>query len=153
MDKTVFDIDGLRDAVRPRMDESRYAHTLGVEAMTVRLGELYLPHKIDELRCASLLHDITKKETLEKQLQYSVEFDIMIKDVGELSPSLLHSMTGAAIIPRDFPEYATEDVVSAVRWHTTGRRDMTLFDSLIYLADYQTNKNDGIIYDSSSIMF
>ena len=142
MDKTGFDIDRLRDAVRSRMDDRRYAHTLGVEAMAVRLGELYLPYKTEELRCAALLHDITKQETLEKQLQYIVEFDIMIRDFGELTPALLHSMTGAAVISKDFPEYATEDIVSAVRWHTTGRRDMTLFDSLIYLADYIEDGRD-----------
>ena len=29
-----------------------------------------------------------------------------------------------------------EEVVSAIRWHTTGKADMTLLEKIIYLADY-----------------
>lgn len=131
-----FDTDLLRDAVKSRMDGARYTHTLGVETAAAALGELYLPHKIVELRAAALLHDITKSETLQKQLQYMEEFDIMMGGADEIPQSLYHSVTGAAVAARDFPEYATDEVIGAVRWHTTGRRGMTLFELIIYLADY-----------------
>ncbi len=129
-------IEKLREAVRCRMNGKRYEHTLGVERMAAALGELYLPERVDELRCAALLHDITKNETVEKQLQYCAEFDIMVEASVLGSPKLFHARTAAALIPRDFPEYATEDIVSAVRYHTTGRDGMSLFEALIYLADY-----------------
>lgn len=129
-------IEKLREAVECRMSGKRYEHTLGVERMAAALGELYLPERVDELRCAALLHDITKNETVEKQLQYCAEFDIMIEASVLGSPKLFHARTAAALIPRDFPEYATEDIVSAVRYHTTGRDGMSLFEALIYLADY-----------------
>ena len=131
-----LDTDSLRRSVQCRMDGARYAHTLGVEKTAAALGELYLPNKIDELRVAALLHDITKSETMQKQLQYVEEFGIMMDDVDPLPPSLYHSVTGAAVVVRDFSEYATDEVVGAVRWHTTGRRGMTLFELIIYLADY-----------------
>lgn len=131
-----FDTDKLRAAVKSRMDGKRFAHTLGVEKAAVALGELYLPNKTDELRVAALLHDITKNESVEKQLQYIEEFGIMISDVDPLSPSLYHAVTGSAVVCRDFSEYATNEAVDAVRWHTTGRRGMTLFELIIYLADY-----------------
>ncbi len=131
-----FDIDSLRESVRSRMDDWRYSHTLGVERAAAALGELYLPDRVDELRCAALLHDITKNETVEKQLQYCAEFDIIVRDSDIISPKLLHAKTAAELIRRDFTEYSTEDIVSAVRWHTTGRENMSLFDMLIYLADY-----------------
>jgi len=130
------DIEFLRSSVRSRMDDRRYAHTLGVERMALHLGELYLPEKVDELRCAALLHDITKNETDEKQLQYCGEFDIIVRDFDKISGKLLHAKTAASLIEREYPEYATADVVSAVRWHTTGHDGMSIFDMLIYLADY-----------------
>lgn len=135
----VFDeaaLDYLRCAVKERMNEKRYRHTLGVEKAAVMLGELYMPEKVPELRAAALLHDITKNETNEKQLQYLAKFDIIVDNSLKYSPKLYHAITGAALIACEFPEYASYNVVSAVRWHTTGRYGMRLFDALIYLADY-----------------
>ena len=53
-----------------------------------------------------------------------------------LAPKTLHARTAAALIPKMYPEFATETVVSAVRWHTTGREGMTTAEKIIYLADY-----------------
>lgn len=131
------------------MDDDRYSHTLGVEDMAARLGELYLPQKTDELRCAALLHDVTKCDSREKQLHYIEEFGIMVDDPDEIPYSLLHQVTGAETVRREFSPYATEDIVSAVRWHTTGHRGMTLFDCLIYLADYI---EEGREYDDCDLV-
>lgn len=130
------DILFLREAVKSYLTEKRYLHTLAVEREAARLGELYLPEKTAELRCAALLHDITKKCDLEKQLQYCEEFDIIMGDYDILSPKTFHSKTAAAVAARDFPELATPDVISGVRWHTTGHDNMTVFEAIVYLADY-----------------
>ena len=37
---------------------------------------------------------------------------------------------------KEYPDYATDDIVSAVRWHTTGHGGMSVFDCIVYLADY-----------------
>lgn len=129
-------LDTLRERVRSLMSDKRYAHTCAVERMAVRLGELYCPEQIPELRAAALLHDITKEETLQNQLQLCEKFDIMVRPCDELAPKTFHAKTAAASIAADFAEFATNTVVSAVRWHTTGRADMTLTEQIIYLADY-----------------
>jgi nicotinate-nucleotide adenylyltransferase len=48
----------------------------------------------------------------------------------------LHARTAAALIPEEYPEFAEQEIIDCVRWHTTGRADMTLCEKLIYLADY-----------------
>ena len=50
-------LDTLRQRVGTGMSEKRYRHTLGVEREIARLGEIYLPDRIQELRAAALLHD------------------------------------------------------------------------------------------------
>ena len=60
----------------------------------------------------------------------------MISGSEKKSPSLLHAITGAAVAERDFSDCADSTVVGAVRWHTTGRENMTVFEMIIYLADY-----------------
>ena len=129
-------IDDLRDKLAGEMSEFRFRHTLGGEKEAVRLGELYAPDKIPLLRAAALLHDITKENTFEKQLQLCYELGIMLKDSEKSSPKTLHAITGAAVIERDFPEFADPELVSAVRWHTTGKENMSIRDKIIYLADY-----------------
>ena len=101
-----------------------------------RLCELFCPECMLDLRAAALLHDITKEESLEKQLQLCREFDIIVQSGDVLAPKTFHAKTAAALIGRDYPAFASEVVVNAVRWHTTGRADMTLSEQLLYLADY-----------------
>ena len=129
-------LDELRERVRPYMNEKRYRHTLGVERECEKLGKLLLPDKVNKLRAAALLHDITKMLSLEKQLKLCTLFDIIYRKGDIMSPKLFHAKTASELIKRDFPEYADDEIVSAVRWHTTGRRGMTTFESIVYLADY-----------------
>ena len=53
-----------------------------------------------------------------------------------MSPKTLHARTAAVLIPEQYPDFAGADVISCVRWHTTGRVGMTLCEQLVYLADY-----------------
>ena len=46
----------------------------------------------------------------------------------------MHAKTGAALAREVFG--ADDEVAGAIRWHTTGRPDMTLLEKVVYLADY-----------------
>ena len=129
-------LDALRERVKPYMKEKRYLHTLGVERECAAIGELLLPDKVNKLRAAALLHDITKMLSLEKQLKLCRTFGIIYGTNDLSSPKLFHAKTAAALIGRDFPEFADDEIISAVRWHTTGRRDMSVFEGIVYLSDY-----------------
>ena len=126
----------LRESVSGTMSPKRFRHTVEVEKMAARLGELYAPEKIDVLRAAALLHDITKEYSAEKQLQTCNTFGIILEKQDILTPKTLHAKTAAALIPVLYPDFADEEVISAVRWHTTGHEDMTILEKLVYLADY-----------------
>ncbi len=129
-------ICSLRERIRPYLKDKRYRHTLSVEKEAAILGGIYLPDRVPELRVSALLHDITKKLDLEEQLNICRDFDIIYTEFDLMAPKTFHAKTAAAIVSSEFPEYATDDVVAGVRWHTTGRDGMSLFESLIYLADY-----------------
>ncbi len=129
-------VDELRNAVRPYLEDKRYSHTLAVEEEAAFLGSLYLPQKTNELRCAALLHDITKKLSPEEHISLCQELGITVTPDMENSPKLFHAITGAALAKKDFPRYADSEVISGIRWHTTGYAGMDMFESIIYLADY-----------------
>ena len=126
----------LRERISSALSGYRLEHTLGVERMAVRLGELYAPEKIDVLRAAALLHDITKENCYQKQLQICEKLGIIVPYAAKAAPKTLHAITAAAILPIQYPEFAISEVVSACRWHTTGRENMSICEKLIYLADY-----------------
>ncbi|MBR6916966.1 MAG: bis(5'-nucleosyl)-tetraphosphatase (symmetrical) YqeK [Clostridia bacterium] len=129
-------LSSLRDRIKPYLSAKRYSHTLGVEKECEKLGMIFLPDKVMKLRAAALLHDITKMLSLEKQLNYCGEFGIMYGKDELSSPKLFHAITAAELIKRDFHDCVDDEIVSGVRWHTTGRRGMTLFEAIVYLADY-----------------
>lgn len=129
-------LSDLREDIKPYLTEKRYAHTLAVEKAAAELGAVYLPDQVTKLRAAALLHDITKKADTEKQLQYCGEFGIMVTQSDRQSPKIFHARTGAALAERDFAAYADPMVISGIRWHTTGHDGMTVFEAIVYLADY-----------------
>ena len=129
-------LGALRDKIGGYISERRLSHTLAVEREITYLSSVYAPEDEYTLRVAALLHDITKELPTIKQLQLCDEFGIMYTREEILTPKIFHSRTAPAVIRRDFPEFATDTVLSAVRWHTTGRAGMTLAEQLLFLADY-----------------
>ena len=144
----MFKIDSLRqlDAdIKARLSEKRYAHTLGVKACAIKLAKLVGIEDLDLIEAAAMLHDITK------EFEDAWHIDLIIKSGCEISDSdlkntpILHSYSAPIYIKKYFSEFATEDVLSAVEKHTVGSPDMSVFDEVIFIADYI---EDGRTYDS-----
>ena len=126
----------LRERVLPSMSAKRFRHTVAVEDMAARLASLYCPEHTNRLRAAALLHDLTKELSLDEQISLCDELGISVTDFDRLSPKTLHARTAAAKILLEYEDFSDPMIVDAVRWHTTGRADMTLAEKLLYLADY-----------------
>ena len=129
-------LDALRSEIEENMSPKRYRHTAEVEKMIERLGGLYAPEILPELRAAALLHDLTKEYPMDRQLLICADCGLLVSREDLLAPKTFHARTAAAIIPKTYPEFATETVLSAVRFHTTGRPNMSIAEKLLYLADY-----------------
>ena len=83
---------------------------------------------------AGLLHDCAKGLDA-SALTALIRSGGISADECELSmPALLHAPAGEALARS---QYHVNDaaVLSAIRWHTTGRRNMTRLEKVIYLAD------------------
>ena len=129
-------LDALRVNVAKGLSNRRYEHTLEVEKMVCVLAAIFCPDKMPDLRAAALLHDITKEYDEKVQVSMLSKPGIEFKKEERLAPKTFHARTAALLIPEIYPEFADDDVLSAVRWHTTGRAGMSLADKLLYLADY-----------------
>ena len=129
-------LSSLRERVKNEMGEKRYFHTLEVEKMAARLGEIYAPEQIPMLRAAALLHDVTKERTTEEHIEICEQAGLLVLKAERKSPKMFHAKTASLIIPSKYPEFATPEIISAVRYHTTGKAGMTIYEKIIYLADY-----------------
>ncbi|MBP3483728.1 MAG: nicotinate (nicotinamide) nucleotide adenylyltransferase [Oscillospiraceae bacterium] len=123
----------LREKAHAMLKPSRVAHVIGCEAEAVQLAKRWGedPENAAE---AGILHDITKKLVLSDQLILCRKYGIINDNAEERNFKLLHAKTGAALARALFG--ISDEVYNAIRWHTTGKPDMTLLEKIIYMADY-----------------
>lgn len=123
----------LRERVKAYLSPRRVAHVAGCESEAVRLA-LHYGEDAELAAEAGILHDITKKLTLDEQLILCEKYDIICDKDQLANVKLLHAITGAALSRDEFG--VCDEVYNAIRWHTTGKPDMTLLEKIIYIADY-----------------
>ena len=124
----------LRKKVKDVMTKSRYEHTLGVEFTAASLAMRY-EVDIEKAELAGLLHDCAKCIDSEDTLDECKKYNIELTDVEKRNPFLIHSKLGA-VHAKKLYGVDDEDIISAIRFHTTGKPDMTMLEKIIFIADY-----------------
>lgn len=124
----------LRKKVKDVMTKARYEHTLGVEFTAASLAMRY-GIDIDKAEIAGLLHDCAKCIDDEDKLDDCKKYKIELTDVEKRNPFLIHSKLGA-VYAKKLYDIDDEEIISAIRFHTTGKPDMTLLEKIIFIADY-----------------
>ena len=122
------------------LSQRRYEHTRNVEKLAVRLAERNGVSE-EKAALAALLHDIAKELPKDRMLQIITENAIIAKDAARHLPPVWHG-AAAAVLAKT--EYGVEDeeILSAIRCHTTGKPDMSLQDKILYLADMTSAERD-----------
>lgn len=119
--------------VKPHLTEHRYIHTLGVLETALHLAVRY---KADQkkVELAAIFHDYAKFRDKE-------EMRVLVQKIGEdqaileYGNELLHAPCGAYYVQKEIG-IVDKEILDAIRYHTTGRPNMTLLDKIIFLADY-----------------
>lgn len=126
-------MEKLEQAVIGLLNPNRVAHVLGCRDSAVELARRWGANVRDAER-AGILHDITKALDGPLQLTLCSEYGTILDDFSRKYPKTLHALTGSLVAQRIFGE--NEAVAEAIRWHTTGRANMSLLEKIIYVADY-----------------
>lgn len=134
MDKSKINYDRFDRVIKARMGEKRYIHSVNVAKEAQRLAKKY-GADIEKAKLAGMLHDITKETNPEQQLQIIENSNIILKDVEKFSQKLWHAIAGAAFV-RDVIGINDEDVINAIRYHTSGRAGMSLLEKVVFIADF-----------------
>jgi nicotinate-nucleotide adenylyltransferase len=137
------DLAWLRERAYAMLNPNRVTHVSGTELEAVRLARHWDADEYDAAE-AAILHDITKKLSDNEQLLLCERYGIIVGGAEKSSPKLLHAVTGAALARERFG--VSDRVYGAIRWHTTGKPDMSRLEKIIYLADYiePSREFDGV---------
>ena len=127
------ELSWLREKAYAYLEPKRIAHVVGCESEAVMLAKTW-GEDPDAAATAGILHDITKKFRGEEQLNLCRKYGIVYDEAEEKNPIILHARTGAAMARELF--HVSEEIQDAIRWHTTGKPDMTTLEKILYLADF-----------------
>ena len=139
--------ENFKALLKERLNEQRYYHSLCVADEAKRLAQKYGG---DEEKCylCGLLHDITKNASKEEHLQIFESFDIMLSDIEKSTQKLWHAISGAAYV-KYILKIDDEEIIDAIRYHTTSKENMSKTALILYLADFTSIERD---YDDVDVM-
>ena len=124
------DWEKIRHRLKKALDADRYRHTLGVAETAERMAHAFGEDE-EKARLAGLLHDCAKCMTLDEMKRAAGSLP---EDPELNTRALMHAPAGMCIA-RDEYGVTDPDVLGAIRWHTTGKKDMTALEKIVYLAD------------------
>lgn len=132
------------EKIKSFIDEKRFNHSKSVARLSLEIAKANNIPNYWRYYVAGLLHDIGKhisiedKKDIEERYQEYMPMDIR----------LYHQFLGADIAKKEF-NIQDEEILDAIRYHATGRKNMSKMDKVIYAAD----KCDPLRgYDSSDMI-
>ncbi|MGL4874220.1 MAG: bis(5'-nucleosyl)-tetraphosphatase (symmetrical) YqeK [Clostridium sp.] len=128
MDKEI-----IYDYLKNNLKENRFMHTLGVVSTAKKLAEIY-GVDIEKAEMAALLHDISKNTSKDEMEKIMEENNIKLTLSEKRTPELWHGIVGPIVAKEKF-NINDEEILSAIRFHTTGKENMSALDKIIYIAD------------------
>ncbi len=142
-------IDEIKNYLKENLSSERYFHTLGVMQEAIELAKRYNAD-IKKAEIAGLLHDNAKCMTKE-DLRKFISENLPDLDKNELKNyKTLHAPVGAYFAKEKF-KISDPEIISAIRWHTLGRVNMTLLEKIVFLADKIEKNTRDIEYRNQII--
>ena len=128
------------EIIRTRLSDYRFYHSLCVAEEAARLARRYGADPA-KAYTAGILHDIMKDTDAETQQQLFNDYGVVLDNLELGSPMLWHARSGEVFI-RHVLGFADENILSAVRYHTTGRANMSLLEKVVFVADFTSADRD-----------
>lgn len=116
------------------MSRERYHHSLCVGKEAKNLA-MHYGEDAENAEIAGLLHDVTKEFTKDEHFKIINENKIKLNKLELHVPKLWHAITAPAYVRREL-KIKNRDILNAIRYHTTGKKNMTKLEKIIFLADF-----------------
>ena len=129
-----YNFKELKEIVKSKMSLKRFTHTLGVVEMSEKLAKTYNAD-IEKCKVAALLHDICKEMDMEyiKNICKNNFMNELSEEDLE-NNEILHGFAGAYYVKNELG-IDDKEILSAIKYHTVGEKNMTLVEKIVYIAD------------------
>jgi len=127
-----MDYTKILEWLKNNLNEKRYIHTLGTADCAKELAKQFGLNQ-DKAYLAGLLHDCAKCFPNEELLDI-IHKHLDVEECEMLNYKTLHAPVSAYIAETEF-KITDKEILSAIRWHTLGRLDMTDFEKIVFIAD------------------
>lgn len=131
---SIYDYKAIKKALSKQLDAKRYEHTIGVAYTAASLAMRY-GADIEKAYLAGLLHDCAKCIETDEKIALCKKYKVKLTPFEVENPFLIHAKLGSCLAEK---KYGIEDpeILSAIRYHTTGKPDMSLMEKIVFSADY-----------------
>ncbi|MGI5850427.1 MAG: bis(5'-nucleosyl)-tetraphosphatase (symmetrical) YqeK [Christensenellales bacterium] len=119
--------------LKKHIGKKRLQHSVNTAKEAMALAKKY---GVDPQKAyiAGLLHDVAKGETSESLISIADEYGVAVDEFEICNPELMHGKIGAIMINK-LLGIDDDEILNAIRWHTTGHKEMTILEKIIYIAD------------------
>lgn len=129
-----MEIKDIQKDLKERLSKKRYEHTIGVMYTATSMAMCY---QVDVKKAlyAGLLHDCAKYLKDEEKVEACHKYHLPITSIEDKNKELLHSKIGAEFAKHRYG-IEDEEILNAIRYHTTGKPNMTRLEEILFVADY-----------------
>lgn len=119
------------EKIEKQLSKKRFLHTINVRNEAVKLAEKH-ECSVEKAIISALLHDAYREYSIDKINDFVKEYQLDSFYFNNVA--LSHGKIAAKMIQKDY-NIQDLDIINAVRFHTTGRADMSLLEKVIFIAD------------------
>lgn len=123
----------LINILRRALSKTRFEHVLRVEQTAIQLAS---QNDVDREKAsiAGLTHDYAKQRP-DQDFINVIHTKKMDPDLLNYGNAIWHGIVGAELVKQELHVW-DEDILNAIRHHTTGAQIMSKLEQIIYMADY-----------------
>lgn len=123
----------MKNKLKTFLTQTRYIHSINVSECAKKMAKIY---DVDEEKAyiASILHDCAKCLNHEQMAYYLNKYNIELDEYEKDNRALSHAIVGSYIARYEF-NIKDNEILNAIKYHTTGKEDMTMLEKVIYMAD------------------
>jgi len=121
------------DYVKVMLSKGRFIHTLGVVSVAKKLAIINSVSE-ETAEIAALCHDIAKNLSQEEMKSLIITNNVILSEDEKNTFQLWHGILGPLVTKKAL-NIENEEILGAIRWHTTGKENMTKLEKIIYIAD------------------
>ena len=130
----IITLEEIKEKLKKSIKPERYAHSINAMNTAVELAKHYGVDK-RKAEIAGILHDCARDLDTEYIYVICKDAGMKVDEIKKRQPKLLHGPVGAYIARVDYG-IKDEEVLEAIRVHTTGKENMEMLDKIIFISDY-----------------